>query len=219
MIKWLKYFIYITSIILFLIACFVGYLLWFQSPFNFSKPTGPYAVGTTEYHWIDKNRKETYSNDPIHPYRELMVRIWYPSEGTFPAKPIRFELDVAEDFKKNQKLIWLLGLSRPLYSCVAQEVPLLNNSMSFPIIIFSPGAMGSRDSNCVQCEELASHGYVIIGISHTFDSHFVRFPDGRTAKMLDRTQGKDFKERRAIINEDLEIRVADIGFIIVQAHS
>ncbi len=76
--------------------------------------------------------------------------------------------------------------------------------------------MGSRDSNSVQCEELASHGYVIIGISHTFDSHCVRFPDGRTIKMHQRMQGKNFKERRAIINEDLEIRVADVQFIIDQ---
>ncbi len=136
MIKRLKYFIYTISTIFFLIACFVGYLLWFQLPFNFPKSTGPYAVGTTEYHWIDMNRKEIYSNDPTHPYRELMVRIWYPAEGMLPAKPIRFEFDAAENFKKNQKLIWLLGLSRPLYSYVVPEAPLLNNSLSFPTIFF-----------------------------------------------------------------------------------
>jgi dienelactone hydrolase/predicted double-glycine peptidase len=216
MIKGLKYFIYSISIIFFLIASIIGYLLWFQPQFNFPKPTGPYAVGTTEYHWIDNNRKEIYSNDPEHPSRELMVRIWYPAEGSLPEKPIRFELDMAENFKKNDRLIYLLGLSRPLNSYVVPEALLLNNSLSFPIIIFSPGAMGSRDSNIVQCEELSSHGYIVIGISHTFDCHQVRFPDGRTIKMNQREQGKNFEQRRAIINEDLEIRIADTRFIIDQ---
>lgn len=212
----LKYFFYFVLVIVTAVIGLLVYLLWFQPAFNFPKPTGQYAVGTTEYHWVDINRKESYSEDPKNPYRELMVRIWYPAEGPLPEKPIRFEFDMTEYLKKNQKLMWLFGLSRPLYSYVVSEAPIMNHSQSFPIIIFSPGAMGNRDSNVAHCEELASYGYIVIGISHTYDSYMVHFPDGRIINMHQRAQGKNFNERRAIINEDLEIRVADVQFIIDQ---
>ena len=41
-------------------------------------PTGPFAVGTAEYHLIDKSRKETKSSNPDDS-RELMVHVWYPA--------------------------------------------------------------------------------------------------------------------------------------------
>ncbi len=81
------YFLCFATTIVLLAAGPVSYLLWFQPPFYFPKPTGPYAVGTKEYHWIDTSRKEIYSDDPAHPYRELMIKIWFPAQGNLPEKP------------------------------------------------------------------------------------------------------------------------------------
>lgn len=36
---------------------------------------------TASFHLIDKNRKEFYTNDQNHPWRELMVRVWYPADN------------------------------------------------------------------------------------------------------------------------------------------
>ena len=44
----------------------------------FSRPTGPYAIGTVTYHWVDVDRREAFSADPDQ-RRELMVQIWYPA--------------------------------------------------------------------------------------------------------------------------------------------
>jgi hypothetical protein len=63
-----------------------------------------------------------------------MVRIWYPAEGSFPENPIRLKLDLEDGIKKNQKLIWLLGLSRPLYSYAQPEAPLFESQLSFSSI-------------------------------------------------------------------------------------
>jgi dienelactone hydrolase len=45
---------------------------------SFSLQAGPFFVASVVYHLIDDQRKELYTNDPAHPWRELMVRIWYP---------------------------------------------------------------------------------------------------------------------------------------------
>src|ERR1700755_767135 len=39
-------------------------------------PTGPYQVGTTSLHLIDRTRPNPWTSSP--PYRELMVSVWYP---------------------------------------------------------------------------------------------------------------------------------------------
>ena len=39
------------------------------------------AGSFVDFHLIDKSRKEVYINDLLHPWRELMVRVWYPSDN------------------------------------------------------------------------------------------------------------------------------------------
>ena len=51
--------------------------------FRFPPPTGPYAIGTLTYHWIDAARSEAFATDP-RARRELMVQIWYPSRAQAP---------------------------------------------------------------------------------------------------------------------------------------
>ena len=45
---------------------------------DIQSPTGMYGVGTKVFYWIDKDREEWFSED-INDNRELMVKVWYPS--------------------------------------------------------------------------------------------------------------------------------------------
>ena len=42
----------------------------------FPAPSGPYAVGTREYHWIDRGRAESYTRDSAD-RRHVMVQVWH----------------------------------------------------------------------------------------------------------------------------------------------
>ncbi len=53
--------------------------------FHFPHPTGPYAIGTLTYHWVDANRPEVFTADP-NDHRELMVQVWYPANAD-PSSP------------------------------------------------------------------------------------------------------------------------------------
>lgn len=49
----------------------------------------------------------------------------------------------------------------------------------FPVVIFSHGAFGFRGSNYSTFMELASNGYVVCSIDHTYHSFFTKQTDGK----------------------------------------
>lgn len=51
---------------------------------------------------------------------------------------------------------------------------------TFPLVIFSHGSFGFRGSNYSTFMELASHGYVVASIDHTYHSFFTKQTDGKT---------------------------------------
>ena len=50
---------------------------------------------------------------------------------------------------------------------------------SFPLVVFSHGAMGMKTSNTSTFQELASNGYVVCSIDHPYLAIFTRGSDGR----------------------------------------
>jgi predicted dienelactone hydrolase len=57
---------------------------------------------------------------------------------------------------------------------------------SLPLVVLSPGFTNSRSALTALAEDLASHGYVVAGIDHTYESHATAFPDGRVTTSLAR---------------------------------
>ncbi|MCF7800137.1 hypothetical protein K9L05_03840 [Candidatus Babeliales bacterium] len=211
--KWIFKLLVLAAIIF---AGLVIYLLWFQKPFDFPKPTGDFAVGSIKYHWINENRKETLQQVPGHPNREIMVQIWYPSLGKLPEVPTTPYAQYAQDYAwKTDKLTWLAEHSRPIYVWAVPDAKILEIAKQFPVIIFSHGFTGRYDINTAQCEELASHGYVVVGIGHTFDSILMEFSDKRIAKISEKKLGR-FTHPLDLTEEEVDIRVADAQFVLDQ---
>ncbi len=92
----------------------------------------------------------------------------------------------------------------------------------FPLIVFSPGAFGTRDSNETLCQELASQGYVVCAIDHTYQCLYTRGKNGELLLIdsgyldeLRRENAKADKENSLALYEKwLGIRVADINFVL-----
>ena len=143
-------------------------------------PTGPYLIGTVSYHLVDENRPETYTDDP-NDARQFMVQLWYPAasiDGEEAAPYIdRVEIAapiLAESFGFPPFLFNHLNLAHTDGYLAAP--PATNGP--FPILIFAHGLTGFRGQNSFQMQELASQGYVVAAIDHTYGSRFAIFPDG-----------------------------------------
>lgn len=151
--------------------------------FTLPEPTGPYAVGTTEFEWVDESRLEIFSPDPAD-HRDLMVQVWYPAEKPASAEAIpmwpdakNLGLQVARTFGMPGFIFNQLALVR---SHTYRDAPLASAGSGFPVLVFSHAYIpGYAGQNIVQMEELASHGYVVFSIAHPYEAALVEYPDGR----------------------------------------
>jgi predicted dienelactone hydrolase len=87
-----------------------------------------------------------------------------------------------------------------------QDAPALPAARR-PVVLFSHGFGVSVAINTALHEELASRGYVVAGIDHTFDAGAVEFPDGRVEV-----------QQPGLPIDDLlrEVRAADLRFVLDQ---
>ena len=63
------------SIILFASSSFSLY----SQEFRFPKPSGPHAIGTHYFYFIDKNRPDEFTQEPDD-YRWISAQVWYPAK-------------------------------------------------------------------------------------------------------------------------------------------
>lgn len=149
--------------------------------FVFPKPTGPYAIGTVTYDWVDTSRLEIFSTDPTH-NRELVVQVWYPAKNSpSPSNaPYIQDSEVVTTAIARQHNFPDFSLRHLKYvvTHASLSVPVSNDKPNYPVLIFLEGLTGYRQMNTFQVEELVSHGYIVVGIDQPGAAASVVFPDG-----------------------------------------
>ena len=161
--------------------------------FRFAPPSGPYAIGTATYNWVDTSRPEIFVADP-HARRELMVQIWYPAKRT-PASPRAFYIPDADTLTPAlARLKHLPGFVFAQLNYVTTNAipsaPMADDKPTYPLLVFLEGAIGFRQMNTFQVEELVSHGYIVVAIDQPYTAVSVVFPDGHQATALSLDQMK-----------------------------
>lgn len=140
------------------------------------EPTGPRPVGVTSLYLKDTARADPWV--PSVPYRELMVSLFYPAApGDGPAK---------QYMTPAESEIYLARLGNPdlpldLFSRVATNavVDARPAGRRLPLVLLSPGYTQVRATLSSWAEDLASHGYAVAVIDHTYENRATTFPDGR----------------------------------------
>ncbi len=193
--------------------CFIGATILLSTilpVFELPAPTGPYKVGTQVRHLVDLNRNEQFSNNSSDP-RELMIQIWYPVELSTNGhlSPYR---------ERAATTLWNARYT------LATSHSHLNAALSsaqhqYPVLIFAPSWWGQRTDDTFLAEELASHGYVVVGIDHPYSSLVVAFSDGRivrTKLFIQETYAtqSSFETFVKAAAEQIKLRVADVQFVL-----
>jgi len=145
-------------------------------------PTGPYQIGVVTRHLVDADRADPWV--PDRP-RELMVSLWYPAlPGTGPAAPYVTPAESAAilaQFQITSVPPEILSTTTTHSRTNARQLPKPGGR---PLVILSPGFTLPRSSLTGLAEELASHGYLVAGIDHTYEAAAITFPDGRITGCL-----------------------------------
>ena len=93
----------------------------------------------------------------------------------------------------------------------------LSNRGPFPVIIFIPGFGEVRQSYTILCEELASHGYVILSLDQPYVSSFVHFSNNKTIvpTFYDSWKvSRDRDYRYQYYDEAMSSAIADIKYML-----
>jgi len=134
------------------------------TPTALQEPTGPYSVGQVLLDWTDSTREEPGTDDP-NDTRQIPVQIWYPAPvgATGDRAPYRPRVeafrvvwgDESVDFVNSVETSWIKD------AAVSSDGP-------FPVFVFSHGWSARSSSHGTFLSNVASHGYIVVGINHPY---------------------------------------------------
>jgi len=135
-------------------------------PIELPAPTGTQAVGTTTSFWVDSARADTIDATP----RTVSAQIWYPAEVAPGSAVAEYAagVDTAGDY--GRLLARVRGHAR-------RSPPFARKVKRAPVLLFSTGRSLSAYDYTSMAEDLASHGYVVVGVNSPGLSRYWR-PDG-----------------------------------------
>jgi predicted dienelactone hydrolase len=157
-------------------ACFLYVFPVFDPP----APVGEFKVGTQVFHFVDPSREETFGKTATGK-RELMVQVWYPAQaGTGKYAPFIPDTRILRYMAANYGLPGFTFQHLKYVSSHAYSGAEVSSAQtSYPLILANPGFSSSRFLHTSQAENLASHGYIVAVIDHTYNTFATEFPDGR----------------------------------------
>lgn len=167
-------------------------------------PTGPYRVGRATFHAIDPARDEPFTLDSAD-HREVLFHLWYPA-GAEGGAPAAFVRPVPQDtvFQRYYRYVGVEKLARVRVHAFS-EAPLAEAARRYPVILFSHGLGALAAMYTTFLENLASHGFIVVGVDHPFFSTAFQMPDGRTVRNL---------SRQAFRQRDVIAQAADLSFVL-----
>ncbi|MCW5981378.1 MAG: hypothetical protein KIT09_25055 [Bryobacteraceae bacterium] len=148
-------------------------------------PTGAFHVGRVTLLCEDPSRLEPL--DPNSAPRRIMVDVWYPAERSVSTEPqsaeylnvAAFERGLGEDaLRKQLRGSYDAIISRRVTTHAMVQAPFASSLRLAPVLLFSPGGGMIRELYTSQMADLASHGYIVAAMTHTYDGFFAVFPDG-----------------------------------------
>ncbi|MGW2226402.1 alpha/beta hydrolase family protein [Streptomyces formicae] len=184
-------------------------------------PTGPYGIGTVSARLVDRSRHDPWV--PARPYRELMVSVWYPA-----APGSGDDRDRAHYMAPGAATRWDAmsphGIPKGAFDFAAtrtharEGVPADARGGRRPVLVYAAGAGDPRTWGTSLVEEMASRGYVVVTVDHTYESPAVQFPDGSVKDFGPLMEAFEEARKNDAVPEFLkkttDVRVADSTFLL-----
>lgn len=130
---------------------------------------GPFPVGVTTTIFVDDSRTDAVTKEA----RTLVTEIWYPAADDTRGKPKTKFTDfipggVSPQLEMMLKTAYKLStddLNRAFFTEAVRDAKVRDGR--FPVVFFSHGNRGLRFQNTFWCDQLASHGYIVVSADHT----------------------------------------------------
>jgi predicted dienelactone hydrolase len=198
-------------------------LLWgeHKTEITLPAPTGHFAVGRTTYTWV--NSAQT---DELAPSsgakREVVVWMWYPSAASTCAAPAEYlpapwrlalaqhsGLLMSQFFTRDLSLVRAHSTSDPDVS---------PEQRSYPVVLMRAGGAALTTDFTTLAEDLASHGYIVVGFDAPYRTFVVVLPDNRVVIRPPTNDPENLQadEANRLINRLLPLWTSDTAFVVSQ---
>ncbi len=141
---------------------------------HFPAPGGDFAVGTLDFALRWNDRPEVFTAEP-NDRREIQVRVWYPAAVGTGSEPAPYlSKEEAEGLRELLGSLtpgadFLTSQARFATSNAHRDAPLVSTPTRFPVLVYSHGYSSYVSQNTPLMEALASAGYVVFALGHTYD--------------------------------------------------
>ncbi|MBD0742585.1 alpha/beta hydrolase [Streptomyces sp. CBMA152] len=174
-------------------------------------PTGPYAAGEDVIHLTDTSRPDPWV--PSSGPRQLTVTMVYPAvPGTGTRAPY-MTLGEAAGVLQHRKIQASSGITPQTLSSVTTHAfdDARPQHGKYPLVVLSAAAENPRMTLTSLATDLASHGYVVALVGHTYEDSGETLANGQTppCAICDHPEQIDF-------NFESASRARDVSFVIDQ---
>jgi uncharacterized repeat protein (TIGR03803 family) len=168
------------------------------------QPTGPYPVGTFSMLLTNTNRSNA----------KFMTTFWYPAvaqAGVLPAKYVEPQVTSGSYGSYGSQIA-------AFFSHSLSNAPIATNLASYPVVLYDPSWGGQRRENADKTEELASWGYVVVGLD-TSDTTISVFPPSVSFPNGEIVYGQTIENTIAGVTAAIEGRLLDLQFVLDELES
>lgn len=153
-----------------------------ETSITLPSPTGPFAVGRTTFAWINEAEKDDLAPSPASK-RQVVAWMWYPaSRSARDARaeylPREWRTALAAHTGLPMRTFFKHDLSRVRAHSLA-DAPVSSARRRYPVVILRAGGSALTTDFTTLAEDLASHGFFVVGFDAPYRSVVVVLPDGR----------------------------------------
>jgi dienelactone hydrolase len=182
-------------------------------------PTGPFAVSRAIYDWKDDATPDSLAPIP-GTKRELLVWIWYPATaGQSVAMGDYLPAEMREAATPGGPFKLLTRDLTKVHGHSVSNADVSPQQQSYPVVIMRAGASSEVWNYSTLAEDLASHGYVVVGFDAPYRTFAVTFPDGRVIRRAPENnpelcEGLDQARQVVCVSRIITAWTGDIAFVL-----
>jgi predicted dienelactone hydrolase len=184
-------------------------------------PTGHFAVGRTMFTWVSDAETDELAPS-LGAKREVVAWIWYPAASSTSAAPAEYlpapwraALAQGSGTLMSQYLTRDLAQVRSHSSVDPDVSPELH---AYPVVILRAGGGALTTDFTTLAEDLASHGYCVVGFDAPYRTFVVVLQDGRVVSRPPANDPENLAADQAnhLINRLLLLWTSDTKFVVSQ---
>jgi pimeloyl-ACP methyl ester carboxylesterase len=198
-------------------------LLWreHKTEITLPAPAGHFAVGRTTYTWVNNDETDELALSP-GAKREVVAWMWYPSVAATTATPAEYlPAPWRKALEENSGVLMGQLLTRDLALVRTHSTPdpdVSPEQRSYPVVILRAGGGALTTDFTTLAEDLASHGYIVVGFDAPYRTFVVVLLDNRVVIRPPANDPENLSADQAnrLINRLLPMWTSDTAFVVSQ---